>query len=554
MPRRRIAPRVREFALASLAVLLLIAPVWAHVGNPDVYFQGAAGPYHLIITIRTPEMIPGTADVEILSATPGISKITVVPLYIVGPGAKYPPVGDLLAQSIEDPQYFSGKIWLMESGSWQVRVQVEGAQGAGELAVPVPAAARRTLPMEKSLGILLFALMSLLVVAIISIVGAARREATLPPGELPTAERSRRGRWMMLGTAVVVFGILYFGNSWWNSEASDKARQMIYKPPPLEVSLEPNGKLLLKMGESAWHRDRPETVMTNLMPDHGHLMHLFLLREPGMDRFYHLHPQIVPLEPGLHPDKGISFETDLPAIPAGRYQVFADVVRVSGFPDTMLAEIDLLDIPGVALTGDNSAAVTSPLSADSPRTNSNAEPSAADGTTGPSGTAAATVSVVSDDTAAILPDGYRMIWERGNTPFTANHFVWLRFRLETPDGKPVSDSEPYMGMAGHAEIVNSDRSVFAHIHPDGSVAMAALELTQKNSARGNAVPNAPAGASAGGDKGGTGMAGMDMSMDPRSAEVSFPYGFPKAGEYRLFVQMKRGGTIETGVFDTQVLP
>ncbi len=79
-----------------------------------------------------------------------------------------------------------------------------------------------------------------------------------------------------------------------------------------------------------------------------------------------------------------------------------------------------------------------------------------------------------------------MIWERGTAPFTANHFVWLRFRLETPDGKPVSDSEPYMGMAGHAEIVNSDRSVFAHIHPDGSVAMAALELTQKNSATGNA--------------------------------------------------------------------
>src|SRR5271155_3750172 len=131
MPRLGIPPRVREFALASLAVLLLIAPVWAHVGNPDVYFQGTAGPYHLIITIRTPQMIPGTAGVEILSATPGISKITVVPLYIVGPGAKYPPVGDLLAQSIEDPQYFSGKIWLMESGSWQVRGPGGGAQGAG---------------------------------------------------------------------------------------------------------------------------------------------------------------------------------------------------------------------------------------------------------------------------------------------------------------------------------------------------------------------------------------------------------------------------------------
>ncbi len=528
---------MREFALAWIAVLMLIAPAWAHVGNPDVYFQGAAGPYHLIITIRTPQMIPGTADVEILSATPGISKITVVPLYIVGPGAKYPPVGDLLVQSQDDPQYFVGKIWLMESGSWQVRVQVEGAQGAGELAVPVPAAARRTLPMQKSLGILLFALMSLLVVAIISIVGAARRESTLPPGELPSEERSRRGRWMMLGTAVVVFGILYFGNWWWNSEASAKARQMIYKPPPLDVSLEPNGKLLLKMGESAWHRNRPETVMTNLMPDHGHLMHLFLLREPGMDRFYHLHPQLVPLQAGLHANPGISFETDLPAIPAGRYQVFADVVRESGFPDTMIAEINLPDIPGVALTGDNSAASSAPLAADGAKANNDGDPNSVGGASGKVEKA----TITSDGVTATLPDGYKMIWERGTAPFTANHFVWLRFRLETPDGKPVSDSEPYMGMAGHAEIVNSDRSVFAHIHPDGSVAMAALELAQRNSATGDANASAE-------------MSGMDMSTDPRSAEVSFPYGFPKAGEYRLFVQMKRGGTIETGVFDTQVLP
>jgi hypothetical protein len=392
--------------------------------------------------------------------------------------------------------------------------------------------------------------MSLLVVAIISIVGAARREATLPPGELPSAERSRRGRWVMLGAAVVVFGVLYFGNSWWNSEASYTARKMIYKPPPLDVSLEPGGKLLLKMGESAWHRTRPETVMTTLMPDHGHLMHLFLLREPGMDRFYHLHPQLVPLEPGLHAITAISFATDLPAIPAGRYQVFADVVRVSGFPDTMIAEIDLPDIPGVALSGDNSAAASSPLPSAGARANDTGDVSGAIATSN----AVVTVSVTPDGTTATLPDGYKMVWERGTAPFTANHFVWLRFRLETPDGKPVSDSETYMGMAGHAEIVNSDRSVFAHIHPDGSVAMAALELTQKNSPQEKSGANAQAGMHAGGDMSGTGMSGMGTSMDPRSAEVSFPYGFPKAGQYRLFIQMKRGGTIETGVFDTQVLP
>lgn len=45
---------------------------------------------------------------------------------------------------------------------------------------------------------------------------------------------------------------------------------------------------------------------------------------------------------------------------------------------------------------------------------------------------------------------------------------------------------------------------------------------------------------------------MPMAITPLSAEVSFPYGFPRPGEYRIFVQIKRAGKIETGVFDALV--
>jgi hypothetical protein len=45
---------------------------------------------------------------------------------------------------------------------------------------------------------------------------------------------------------------------------------------------------------------------------------------------------------------------------------------------------------------------------------------------------------------------------------------------------------------------------------------------------------------------------MPMSSAPLPAEVSFPYGFPHPGEYRIFVQIKRTGRVETGVFDAHV--
>jgi hypothetical protein len=49
------------------------------------------------------------------------------------------------------------------------------------------------------------------------------------------------------------------------------------------------------------------------------------------------------------------------------------------------------------------------------------------------------------------------------------------------------------------------------------------------------------------------MPGMDMnSTRAISPELSMPYGFPKPGHYRIFLQFKRANKIETAHFDTAV--
>jgi hypothetical protein len=503
--------RIQLFGLALL-LLFTALPLSAHVGSPDVFYEGKAGPYPLFVTVRVPQVIPGVAEIQIRSESSEVHAIHVVPMRLAGPGSNLPPTPDLAVQSKEDPQFFTASLWLMESGALQVRIIADGAQGNGEVSVPVPSSAQRTLPMKKPLEGLLLALMLLLAVGAVFIVGGIVREGSLEGGEVPQEARKRRARRAMVITAVLVAALLFLGKAWWGSDAMDFQRRVdFFKPPAAALKLVGGHRLEIRLelpdnrGERPDFRSPAYLRLGDAIPDHGHLMHLFLIRVPELDAMWHLHPN--PAEEG-------AFAVDLPDMPAGRYQIFADVVDPRGYPWTLVGGIDLPQITGKLLVGDDSMWSGAPLAAP-----------------------------VADSTSSPLPDGGQIFWQRPAEPLKASLPMEFTFVVQDKDGRPAQDMEPYMGMAGHAEFVRSDLSVFAHVHPAGSVSMAALELAQVGVAGDAETVHMPAS--------------MAMSMPmaesgPIPPEVRFPYGFPLAGDYRIFVQVKRGGRVETGVFDAHV--
>jgi hypothetical protein len=493
--------RLRLVLLLLLSILTIPRTAHAHVGSKDVFETVDAGPYKLFVTIRMPTVIPGVAAVEVRSSGANVSGIHITPLPITGEASKHPPTSDPMTRSTADPAFFTGSLWMMASGSWEVRFEIAGESGVQTTSVPVPAVALSTLKMQRGLGVVLGILGLFLVVSMAGIVAAAVRDARLEPGAVPSPGRRRRAVIATVGSLVFMSLLIWGGAKWWNVEAASYSLD-VYRPLEVDPVLSGN---VLDLNVRALHPkdERRSRSNNDFLPDHGHLMHLYAIRGPEMDAVFHLHPVLAGAG---------EFRMSLPALPAGNYTLYGDVVHASGFPETLISKITVpANMPGDALGPDDAAAFPQPLSG---------------GQLGNS---------------YKLPDGYVMEWDRPST-LTANAAYAFRFRMLDASGNPATDMQPYMGMAGHAAFVKTDGTVFAHTHPEGSAAMAALMLANSNNGSGNA-----------------GM-GMDMKMpmemsrqnQPISNTVEFPYGFPSSGRYRIFIQMKHGTTIETGTFDALV--
>jgi hypothetical protein len=558
-----------SYFLKNILLTLLCSPLgavgaYAHIGSSGVIYEGKAGNYNVQIFITPPDVIPGTATVSVMVDGLDVQKVLLKPIYY-WTGEDGTPRADEALPVKNETGKFEGVIWLMQSGAAAVKIEIEGSRGKGSTLVPIAAVATAKRNLPPSLGWILGGLGLLLIGLMTTIIGASNSDSLLKPGEKISQKVMRK---RIVGS---VFGVcfcglsLFGGNAWWKSEAGSYDKDM-YR------SFTANSKVSFKNGERILNLTIDSASVNGrslsyVIPDHGKLMHLFLVRQGTMDAFAHLHP--------LRKDT-LNFEAKLPNLPAGKYLLYADMLRYHGFQYTIA---DTVEIPQISskiappsgaggADSDDTYVITNPLNSQKP--------------------------LLADEIITIcgtpgvktpLQDGSSIVWEeKPNQALQAGKVYDLKFSVLSPEGKSA-ELQPYLGMMGHAAVLKDDGSVYIHLHPNGTFSTTSVQAMQNrllvetsSKIKGKSSRNRMSDNSAKptlqsakvfrdsvdnvlakiqgmnvAEKDSFLMAGMKHDKGHHAGNVNFPYSFPSAGNYRIWLQIKRNGRILTGVFDAKVI-
>lgn len=498
---------VRAIGVVAFTVLVCSA----HIGSPDAWYDGSAGPYHVVVQVVAPGVVPGVAKVFVRVTDGRADQVAIQANRYDAISVAPPP--ELATPAEGDPGLFSGELWIMTGGSNSVAVNITGARGAGRAVVPIVVVANRRLQLDPKLGFALTAVGVFLFVGFVTIVGAAVRESVLAPGEVPDRRRRWKARIAMGTSAAIVALALFGGSRWWNLE-DRRFVDSIYKPlastasitaedgaPAVELQI--TDSTWIMRNDSSWLLRHHASHWSPLILDHGKLVHLFMVRDGDLAAFAHLHPTTT---------DSVRFRSSLPPLPAGTYRVYGDIVHESGFNETLSSKVTLDHaIAGITRSDADDASFYSP--------------------------------VAPNDSVAVVDDVVIRRLESGH-PLVTGVEAPLRFSITNENGKPLT-LEPYVGMAGHAVVTRDDGAVFVHLHPNGTISMASqMAVTMRT----------PADSVSGRLGQRIAASTMPAASMPSDGIVGFPYAFPQPGKYHMWVQVKHDGRVVTGAFAFDVTP
>ncbi len=303
----------------SVAVLCLIAATTAraHIGSPDTFVQTTAGPYAVLLSVHPPTAYPGAVEVDLRALGSGLAITSITAALDANP--------QQLLQSF-DSSVYTASLWTPTPSAHALHLRLTGQQGGAALDLALPANA--TAPVAgishraKQLDLVFAVLMVLLAVIVLS-------------------RRAQTHRHRVLAAIVLFAAAMLLVFAYRAPRPPDTTQ--------LDAQLSPTGTLRLTL-------THPKESFLDLVPDHGKLLHLFLIRQPRLDVLIHLHP-MQDREPN-------EFHVQLPALPPGDYTLYADLYHATGVEDTAVLNLGL---PGqysspTPLAADDSFGNVAPIS------------------------------------------------------------------------------------------------------------------------------------------------------------------------------------------------
>ncbi|MBA3916593.1 MAG: hypothetical protein H0X25_22660, partial [Acidobacteriales bacterium] len=265
-------PKSARRILSALSILfaLHLSVVASHAAsiNQNAYFQGDAGPYHLLVAIHTPESLPGQARVDLQLASGDADSVQVEPVRILDPERTESASSSQLIADSGDPRKFSGRVRLAASGSWALTVNIKGNAGEATTVIPFNAIAQRggwprPALLRACAGLLLL---------LLAVLATVKRRARSP--RQPHGPRS----WIAVPAISLGFLLAILLLTWgWIEAGQSLVHEPIFTAPALQAALARGNELSLQIAPS------PASPQITSAPLSAYVA---IIRLPQLDRFY----------------------------------------------------------------------------------------------------------------------------------------------------------------------------------------------------------------------------------------------------------------------------
>jgi hypothetical protein len=459
---------IRYALLLLMTILALAAPglALAHGGHagPSQTFTQAIGPYELAITIEIPSAAPAPLYLDILPQS-DIGGATLS--FRTAPrGQSFDRAPVAQVQGVAGPQgiYYT-QLDVDRLGDWELEARVDGPKGAGVARIPFTIEAAPLASGSIGLFIALGGLVLFMITSILVSVVAQRRARPAPAWVNWVIGQ---GMFACL-IAASIYGIQQFSAAIQNAQAAAGATPVVLGRPHANLALHSTPGVPVAGRPMTMTLDLSDgstgLPIDDLITHHESLLHLVVVSADGA--FYnHIHPPRV--APGRF---AIAITPDRP----GRYTAYAEIERRDS--GTQVIARDFV----VGGTG-----FARPAQFQGPGTTRQI----------------ADIQVHVRSSLADLQAG-----EQATFTFSFSK-----------DGKPVSDLQPWLGMAGHMIARSSDGAIFAHIHALGPMAPSGILET-----------------------------GVNYGPD-----IQFVYTFPQPGRYQIWGQFRHAQQIVTVPLQVEV--